>query len=59
LVGLTLTLNYKVGIGKHAHILFRPEYRFDRSDERFFTDDDDPRSKKSQHTLGAGAVFYF
>jgi hypothetical protein len=59
LVGVTLTMNYKIGIGKFANILLRPEYRFDRSNEDFFTHRGDFRSKKTQHTLGAGAVVYF
>ncbi len=59
LVGLTLTLNFKLGLGKLANILIRPEYRFDISDENFFTEGDRFRSTKTQHTLGLGTVFYF
>lgn len=59
LVGVTLTMNYKIGIGKFANILLRPEYRFDHSNEDFFTHRGDFRSRKTQHTLGIGAVAYF
>lgn len=59
LVGLTLTLNYKIGAGKYVNILLRPEYRFDISNKDFFTKGEDFRSRKTQHTLGIGAVFYF
>lgn len=59
LVGLTLTLNFRIGTSKYANILLRPEFRYDRSNEKFFTDDNDPRAKKSQTTIGAGATFYF
>lgn len=59
LVGLTLTLGYKIGIGKLANILLRPEYRVDISNKDFFTKRDEFRSKETQHTIGIGAVFYF
>lgn len=59
LVSVTLTLNYKIGIKNFANILLRPEYRFDISNEKFFTRGDTFRSEKTQHTLGLGAVLYF
>ena len=59
LVGLTLTFNLKLGLGKLANILIRPEYRFDISDANFFTDGNNFRSEKTQHTFGLGTVFYF
>lgn len=59
LYGFTVTLGYRIGIGKVANILLRPEYRFDISDERFFTRRTDFRSEKTQHTFGIGAVLYF
>ena len=59
LVGLTLTLGYKIGLGNLANILLRPEYRFDISNKDFFTRGADFRATKTQHTLGVGAVFYF
>ena len=59
LVGVTATVNYKIGIGKFANILLRPEYRFDHSNEDFFTHKDNFRSRKTQHTLGIGTVVYF
>jgi len=46
-------------IGKFANILLRPEYRFDHSNEDFFTHKRDCRSRHTQHTLGVGAVVYF
>src|SRR6266478_5300586 len=59
LVGITATLNYKIGLGKLANILLRPEYRVDFSNKNFFTRGSDFRSEKVQHTLGIGAVLYF
>ena len=59
LVGLTLTLGYKIGVGNLANILLRPEYRVDISDKAFFTRGADFRATKTQHTLGVGGVFYF
>ncbi len=59
LVGLTLTLGYKIGVGTMANILLRPEYRFDISNKGFFTRGADFQAAKTQHTLGIGAVFYF
>jgi hypothetical protein len=59
LVGITATVNYKIGIGKFANILVRPEYRFDHSNEDFFTHKRDFRSRQTQHTLGIGTVVYF
>ena len=59
LVGLTLTLGYKIPAGKYGNILVRPEYRFDISDKDFFTKNDQFRSEKTQHTLGVGLVYYF
>ncbi len=55
----TLTLDYKLGAGKYANILVRPEYRYDRSTEKFFTEGDQFRNQKDQHTLGVNLVFYF
>lgn len=59
LVGVTLTLNYKIGIKNFANILIRPEYRVDISNEPFYTRNDTFRSEKTQHTLGIGTVLYF
>ena len=59
LVGITATLNYKIGLGKLANILLRPEYRVDFLNKNFFTRGSDFRSEKVQHTLGIGAVLYF
>jgi hypothetical protein len=59
LVGVTATINYKIGISKFGNILVRPEYRFDHSNEDFFTHKRDFMSRKTQHTLGIGTVMYF
>ena len=59
LYGVTVTLNYKMSIGKGFNILVRPEYRFDKSTSKFFTDGTAFRSKKAQHTVGIGAYIYF
>src|SRR3989475_3741058 len=59
LIGLTATLNWKIGVGKLANILLRPEYRVDFSNKDFFTRRNNFRSDEIQHTIGVGAVFYF
>ena len=59
LVGVTATINYKIGISKYGNILVRPEYRFDHSNEDFFSHKRDFMSRKTQHTLGIGTVVYF
>ncbi|MGI0016137.1 MAG: outer membrane beta-barrel protein, partial [Nitrososphaera sp.] len=52
LVGLTLTGNLKYPLGKGFNVIFRPEYRYDRSTNNFFTRSGNFRDAKSQHTLG-------
>lgn len=59
LVGLTFTGNLKYPLGKGFNVIFRPEYRFDRSTNNFFTRAGSFRSAQTQHTLGFGATFYF
>ena len=59
LIGLTATLNWKIGVGKLANILLRPEYRVDFSNKDFFTRRNNFRSDEIQHTIGVGAIFYF
>lgn len=64
LIGLTLTLNYKLGNGKFANLLVRPEARIDISSpknegDHFFSKDDKFRSEDNQATIGLGAVYYF
>lgn len=57
----TLTLNFKIGLGKSkgSMILLRPELRYDRSNEDFFTDENVFREDKDQVTLGMGASWLF
>ena len=59
LFGVTLTLNYRVDLPKGAHLLLRPEYRWDHSSNRFFTEGNDFREDNNQHTLGLGVVAYY
>lgn len=59
LVGLTLTGNVKYPMGKGFNVIFRPEYRYDRSTKDFFTRGGSFQSSKNQHTLGFGLAFYF
>lgn len=59
LYGVTLTLNYKIPLQKGFNILIRPEYRFDKTSEGFFTDESSFRSETAQHTVGIGAYLYF
>ncbi len=56
---LTLTLNYKIPLKKGFSMLIRPEYRFDKATESFYTKDNSFRSKTTQHTVGVGAYIYF
>ncbi|MGQ0659031.1 MAG: outer membrane beta-barrel protein [Chromatiales bacterium] len=55
----TLTLNTKIGLGGGSVLLLRPEVRYDKSNEDFFTDDKNFRSKDDQWTIGVGAAWYF
>ena len=59
LVELTLTLNCKIPLKKGLSLLIRPEYRFDKSSENFFTKKNNFRSKTTQHTVGVGTYLYF
>ena len=59
LYGVTLTLNYKIPLKKGFSLLIRPEYRFDKATENFYTKDNSFRSKTTQHTIGVGAYIYF
>jgi hypothetical protein len=59
LLGITLTLNYRIDLPGKTHILLRPEYRYDRSNRAFFTEGSNFRDGQDQHTLGVGAAFYF
>lgn len=59
LYGVTLTVNYKRALGKGFNLLIRPEYRFDKTSENFFTGGTNFRSKTTQHTVGVGAYIYF
>ncbi len=59
LYAVTLTLNYKMALRKGFNILIRPEYRFDKASESFFTKENSFRSKTTQHTIGVGAYIYF
>lgn len=59
LYGVTVTLNYKMALGKGFNIFVRPEYRFDRASENFFTSRNTFRSETTQHTVGVGVYVYF
>ena len=59
LYGLTLTLNYKMAIKKGFNLLIRPEYRFDKTSENFFSNRSTFRSKTTQHTIGVATYVYF
>ncbi|MBI3615625.1 MAG: porin [Candidatus Omnitrophica bacterium] len=56
---VTATLNYKMALGKGFSFLVRPEYRFDKSSENFFSSGSAFRSQTTQHTVGVGAYIYF
>jgi hypothetical protein len=58
--GLTFTADYKLGkIGNFANLMIRPEVRYDRSSNTFFSDETGFRTKKDQVTAGVGLVGYF
>ncbi len=59
LYGVTATLNYKMALGKGFNLLIRPEYRFDKTSENFFTSRNTFRSDTTQHTVGVAAYVYF
>ena len=59
LYGVTLTLNIKVPLKKGFSLLIRPEYRFDKTSENFYTKESSFRSKTTQHTVGVGTYLYF
>ncbi len=56
---MTATLNYKMPLKKGVSVLIRPEYRFDKTSERFFSSHSKFQSKTTEHTIGAGAYVYF
>ena len=57
--GLTFTLNWKIPLKKGFSLLIRPEYRFDKTSENFYTWKSNFRSKTTQHTVGVGTYLYF
>jgi Maltoporin (phage lambda and maltose receptor) len=57
--GVALTLNTKIDLGGGTALLLRPEVRYDKSNENFFTDDNRFRSKDKQWTVGLGAAVFF
>lgn len=58
--GFTFTGDCKVGADtSFAKVLFRPEIRYDKSDERFFSHESSFRSRDYQFTAGIGLVAYF
>lgn len=59
LYGVTLTLNCKIPLKKGFSMLIRPEYRFDKTTENFYTKESSFRSKTTQHTVGVGTYIYF
>ena len=59
LIGTTLTLNYRVDLPHAAHLLLRPEVRWDHSSSDFFSDQSTFRAKRDQVTFGLGTVLYY
>ena len=57
--GFTLTLNTKLAETKGSVVLFRPEIRYDRSNQGFFTRQSSFRGEQHQLTLGAGLTWLF
>lgn len=56
---ITLTLDYRIDLPGGTHMLLRPEYRYDISDAKFFTEGKQFRGTDNQQTLGLGTVIYF
>ncbi len=56
---MTISLNYKRPLGKGFSLLIRPEYRFDKTSENFFSSRGTFRSETTQHTVGVGTYIYF
>jgi len=59
LVGYTLTWNTKLAASKGSLLLLRPEIRYDRSSDRFFTDDRRFHNNKDQLTVELGVSWLF
>jgi hypothetical protein len=58
--GYTFTGDYKLGRrNDFAHLMLRPEIRYDQSNALFFSSRDRFRSEKQQLTAGLGLVAYF
>jgi hypothetical protein len=52
---ITLTPTFKIG----EHLVVRPEFRYDKSNEHVFEDEAGGRFKESQTTLGVNAIYSF
>ncbi|MDQ3581784.1 MAG: porin [Pseudomonadota bacterium] len=52
---ITLTPTFKIG----EHLVVRPEFRYDKSDENVFEDEGGGDFKHSQTTLGVNAIYSF
>ena len=60
LVGFTATLDAFLGKGDNDKILVRPEFRYDRSDAKFFSVASTPGlTRKYQATVGINLIYYF
>ena len=58
--GYTFTGDCKLGPKDgFAHLMLRPEIRYDTSNVKFFSHEKDFRSRKNQFTAGIGLVVYF
>jgi len=61
LIGATLTLNTKLGLGKSkgAVVLLRPEVRYDHSNKKFFSRGGHFQNTRDQATVGVGVTYLF
>jgi putative OmpL-like beta-barrel porin-2 len=57
--GYTLTLNYKLAVTKGSSLLVRPEIRYDKSSNTFFSDQSGFQRTNNQTTVGIGLVYYW
>ena len=56
---VTATLNCKLPLRKGFNLLIRPEYRFDKASEDFYSSRSAFRSRTTQHTVGVATYVYF
>jgi hypothetical protein len=59
LTGYTLTLNVRIPVTGKTALMLRPEIRYDKSNQSFFTDDHLFRDDEEQLTFTVGLTWFF